>query len=78
MGRIESKPNDKIRLVGRSPNVRFGSLADLFTNSSLMSGFGWKAVIAEIFTDGPEGSIFPLTFEFATPRFAYALPREEF
>ena len=28
-------------------NVCFGSLADLFTNSSLMSGFGWKAVIRE-------------------------------
>jgi len=26
---------------------RLGSLADLLTNSSLMSGFGWKAVIRE-------------------------------
>jgi hypothetical protein len=43
-----------------------------------MSAFGGKVDIAEIFTGGPEGSIFPSTFEFTTPRYFYALPREEF
>ena len=32
-----------VLMVNSIRNVRFGSLADLFTNFSLMSGFGWKA-----------------------------------
>ncbi len=34
-------------------NGRFGSLAALFTDSSLMSGFGWKADIREPDFTGP-------------------------
>jgi hypothetical protein len=36
---------------------RFGSLADLFTNSNLMSGFGWKAVIREPIFERPKPNV---------------------
>jgi hypothetical protein len=65
-------------LIFVTTNGCFGSLAVVQHSIIRTSAFGGEADIAEIFTGGPEGSIFPSTFEFTTPRYFYALPREEF